>query len=531
VPETGAPPAGDAPLADHHHLARGAIANTFVLLAANFRAIFVFLIARLLGEAALGRFALLVSTTELLSKVGMAGLDVGIVPLVAARGGDFASGRRVFLRAIAVVAVASTLVTAISIPSIVVLASVRNLDAFSGGAVIMLLALPAFAITRVSIGASRALLSMRNEFFSRGVTETWITIAVFVAAVALGARDAAPSLAVVGGMTASAIVAFVLAQRAFDRASLDATRLPADAALAVHEEPSPGRMLRFSTPIAGSSLLNVLVMHLDVLILGTYVGRAPGVTVETFGVFCAAKEIAGGMRKVRQIFDPIFAPVVAARAVSTERARLRETVAGPGRWVLSAQLPLLGALFLAGGLLLNIYGDTFRQGATWLAILAVAHAANSFAGLVETLIMVERPGLNVVNAAATVAIQAAAALVLIPSFGITGAALAALIGFGAQGALRFFEVRHVFGWSWPWTSLRRPVAAFTLAMAPSLAVRFMSSGTTAELVSGLLFLGLYGAGWLLLGADPDDRKIWARLRAGEPRASLDSPIALTENKK
>jgi O-antigen/teichoic acid export membrane protein len=62
-------------------------------------------------------------------------------------------------------------------------------------------------------------------------------------------------------------------------------------------------MLRFSLPIAGSSLLTVLVMQADVLLLGTYVNRAPGVTVESFGVFCAAAQVAGGLRKVRQVFE------------------------------------------------------------------------------------------------------------------------------------------------------------------------------------------------------------------------------------
>ena len=48
------------------------------------------------------------------------------------------------------------------------------------------------------------------------------------------------------------------------------------------------------------------------LLLGTYVNRAPGVTVASVGVFCAAAQVAGGQRKVRQISDPFFAPNVAA---------------------------------------------------------------------------------------------------------------------------------------------------------------------------------------------------------------------------
>ncbi|MGC4081418.1 MAG: hypothetical protein QM736_04705 [Vicinamibacterales bacterium] len=41
-----------------------------MLLASNFRGLFIFLIARLLGEAALGRFGLAFAATELLTKAG-----------------------------------------------------------------------------------------------------------------------------------------------------------------------------------------------------------------------------------------------------------------------------------------------------------------------------------------------------------------------------------------------------------------------------------------------------------------------------
>ena len=91
----------DPALADGHHLARGAAANALVLLAANFRGIFTLLIARLLGEAALGRFGLMFATTELLSKAGVLGFDSSVVPMVAKRAaaGDGGGGTRLFRRA------------------------------------------------------------------------------------------------------------------------------------------------------------------------------------------------------------------------------------------------------------------------------------------------------------------------------------------------------------------------------------------------------------------------------------------------
>jgi O-antigen/teichoic acid export membrane protein len=531
VTERSATVAADPALTDGQHLARGAAANAVILVAANFRAIFTFLIARVLGAAAFGRFGVAFATTELLSKAGMLGFDSSVVPMVAAQAadGDGDGCRRVFRRALIAGAGASALLAAIVFGLIVAATEITAgslvgfLGAFANGGAVMVWALPGIAAMRIATGAARGVLSMRNEFYSRGVTETWVTIGVFLAAIAIGLRDRAPALAVVAGTSAGAVVAVALARRSLAAIPV---RAPADSAgvTTLHRAAaSTGTMLAYSLPTAGSSLLNVLVTEADVLLLAFYVGRAPGVTPETFGVFAAAAQIAVGLRKVRQIFDPIFAPVVATRSISEHRERLRDTVAGPGRWVLAAQLPLVGALVLSGGAVMSIYGREYAQGGVWLALLAVAHGSNTFAGLVETLLMIERPGLNLINAVVTVAIQVVAGIVLIPVFGVTGAAIAMCLGFASQGVLRFAELRHVYGWSWPWRTLRRPTVAFMAAFVPALGLRLLtaSTGSTGEIASGLLFLVLYALIWRVVGAEPDDREIWRLLRAGRTSVSSD----------
>ncbi len=124
--------------------------------------------------------------------------------------------------------------------------------------------------------------------------------------------------------------------------------------------------------------------------------------------------------------------------------------------------------------------------------------------------MVERPMLNLINAAMTLAVQVVTGVLLIPRFGVTGAAISMCVGFTVQGILRFAELKHVFGWSWPWHTLMRPMAVFAVAFVPAVLVR-VAFGAAGEIPSGLLFLGAYAAGWYVLGAEPADRLVWARL--------------------
>src|SRR4051794_560592 len=89
LPRLTMSPAADPVLAElaptsHHdgwhkrtgaELKQGAALNTLAMLASNFRAIFTLLIARILGPVALGIYSVAWATLDVLSKIGVCGLD------------------------------------------------------------------------------------------------------------------------------------------------------------------------------------------------------------------------------------------------------------------------------------------------------------------------------------------------------------------------------------------------------------------------------------------------------------------------
>src|SRR6266571_4544306 len=95
-------------------LKRGAFLNTIAMLASNFRGIFTFLVARLLGPAALGIFSVAWSTTDIISKIGVLGLDNAITTFIARSEavGDRARSRSLFHVAV-VLGVVQSVVTAV----------------------------------------------------------------------------------------------------------------------------------------------------------------------------------------------------------------------------------------------------------------------------------------------------------------------------------------------------------------------------------------------------------------------------------
>src|ERR1700751_5767905 len=115
-----APPVVDAPARVDEtgvELKRGAVLNTIAMLASNFRGIFTFLVARLLGPAALGVFSVAWSTTDIISKIGVLGLDNAITTFIARSEavGDRARGRSLFHVAVVLGLVQSVLTAVIVI--------------------------------------------------------------------------------------------------------------------------------------------------------------------------------------------------------------------------------------------------------------------------------------------------------------------------------------------------------------------------------------------------------------------------------
>ena len=473
-------------------LKRGAFFNTIALLASNFRGVFTFLVARLLGPAVLGTFAVAWAMTDFISKIGIFGLDNAITTFIARSEavGDRARSQLLFRLAVLLALVQSALTAAILIVAIHLFGDRLGLPREMVSAlVVVLCAMPGIALYRVSTSISRGMRVMKHDIYSRGLTEPTATTLALLVALAIGFKNFAPEVAAIVGTAASGMVAVILAARLFKHTPARQDRV------SVYREAKG--LLGYAAPICGYQLLNTFILRLDVFMLGWFIGRAPGVSLATVGVYSAVVDLASGLRKVNQAFNPIFAPVVAGMTVMGDHERAAQTYARLAQWMLWILLPLVGAMGLSGGIILMIYGPAFRQGAAWLAIVGVACATTAFVSLGETVIMVQRPRLNLVNSSITCVLALGANLWLIPRFGVMGAAFGILIPYVVQGVLRYFVLRFVFEWPNTWQSIRPPVLWGIIAIIPALLFRLFLPGTAGQLTAGLVFLGIFGAGWWL----------------------------------
>jgi O-antigen/teichoic acid export membrane protein len=482
-------------------LARGAFFNTIAFLSSNLRGIFTFLVARLLGSEALGIFGIAWATMDLTSKFGALGLDQSAVAFVAKceAAGD-RSGSRKIKKAVLRISIWSSVVVALLGSFFVWKVGPRFIarPEVSRAIALILLAIPGVVLYRVSNALSRGMAIMHHDIYSRGLTESLGTAAALLLAILAGMRQFAPEMAAIGGTLASGLVAFTLMRRLF---------IPLPSSGAVNDANLIPKLMRNSAPIALYDFLNIALMHLDVLILGTFIGRAPGVTLETVGIYAAAVQLTGGVRKVSQIFAPIFAPVIAPKIFSGKIPEAEQSFGYLARWMLALLLPTVAVFALAGTALMTIFGPGFARGGSWAAILAIACATNAFVSLGETILMIDRPHINLLNSAIALATAIGLCLLLIPVLGPLGAALGIFAPYCVHGLLRGLEITHFLHWRWPWRAMMKPWLAALGPLPFSLLVRLCWHGPIFELGAALLYLGGYIVIWRIIGLDPTDRAI------------------------
>jgi O-antigen/teichoic acid export membrane protein len=487
------PAAADAPARVDEtgvELKRGAFVNTIAMLASNLRGVFIFLVARLLGPAALGTFSVAWANTDLASKIAVFGLDNAITTFIARSQatGNLARSRSLFQAAVVLVLIQSTLVAAIGITALQMFGDRLPFPREMLSALALVLcALPGIALYRVCTSISRGMKVMKHDIYSRGMTEPAFTTLALLIALGFGFTRFAPEVAAVSGTAASGIVALIFASRLFSGVAARDT-------VSIWTEAKP--LLAYAAPISVYQMFNAFTLRLDVIMLGWFIGRAPGVTLATVGVYSAVVGLAGGLRKVNQAFNPIFAPVVAGMTATGDQQRAAATYARLAEWMLWILLPLVAVMTLAGSVILLIYGPAFMQGGAWLGIVGIACATNAFVSLGETVIMVQRPHLNLLNSSVTCAIAFGANLWLIPRFGVTGAAFGILLPYVIQGILRYGVLRLVFRWRNPWSNIRPPILTAMIAIIPALMCRLFLDGVPGQVMAGLVFLAIFGVGWL-----------------------------------
>lgn len=389
---------------------------------------FSFLVARHLGAAGSGSFALALTTALFASAVSLLGLDY---VLLRAMAGDIREGNPAAARGAARSAVLATSVAAVLVGLILAAFGVPLLHAIMGKnldqGLIYLSAIAVLPLTlnRIAVaslrGAGGVLAAQWLEGPQAMILSVIVLLIIIVAGIAVDAS------AVVMLYFATAAISAMVAWAVY---AGKARNWPA-------AEPTPIRpMLAQGWRISFIVLSRLVLDWVVLLSLGSYYS-----TFEV-GQFRTAWQISALIMLLVSTFDTVAGPRIAAAYRVGDKANIHQIMRQSVFAMIILSLPLFIVALGFPEWALGLFGPEFVPAAPALRILALGQLVNVLSGPLGTvLLMTGQERSSMFLSIGSLVVLLVLSVTLIPAFGLIGAALTTALIIGSRTLVSYFLVR------------------------------------------------------------------------------------------
>lgn len=228
---------------------------------------------------------------------------------------------------------------------------------------------------------------------------------------------------------------------------------------------------RFATPRAAASACEIAGMHSGIILVSALAGAADA------GVYNAALRLALAGTLALQALRLAIAPTLARLLTVGDVDGVEHLHRTAAVWITVVSFPLYLVFVAWPAEVLRLFGPGFSTGATALAILAAATLVNLATGPVSTLLLMSgRSAVTFAVTAASLSFGIALAVVLVPRYGVTGAAIAKAAAVVGENIAVTVLVRRAVGVR----TLSRPLLRAALAGI----VCFVAPAVSCQLVAG-----------------------------------------------
>lgn len=208
----------------------------------------------------------------------------------------------------------------------------------------------------------------------------------------------------------------------------------------------------YSFPILVNTLLYMVIGFSDILMLGASQGA------QQAGIYRACNQVVPAFETIVLAFNAAAIHLYPVLINNKKRDELDSTFATVNRWTASLCMLLFLLVALNRDGLLAILGPDFSAGSSAILILLVGMLLHSGMGSAGILLVVSgHQKYETTNATTGAVTNIALNILLIPRYGLTGAAAATAISLAIMNVLRVVEVRRLLRLSTPRLALLRLV--------------------------------------------------------------------------
>lgn len=393
--------------------------------------IYMIVLVRLLGTDVFGLYMLGMTIFTFIGIVCRLGLDAGVIKFISAYKGinDEKRIKGIFISALLLVLAASLLM----IP-IVFFLSEPLFDAgfhkpeLFGVVKYLSISLPFWSIMHVALGFTLGLKKM--SYFVYGHNFLFPTLNLILAIIFLH----------LGFGLYGVILAHVLAVISVFIASLFFVKICFPEFDKFEFNYMGGELLRVSIPLSFVFFLNFLANWTDTLMIGFFK------LSRDVGIYTGAMKTALITCLILTSLDSIFAPFISDLHNRGEIEKLEKIFKIITQWIFIAGLGIFLFILLQPKQILLLFGAGFDEGVPCLIILSFAQFCNAAVGSVGLILaMTGKQKLLMTSIFFACSINICLNYILIPLYGIIGAAIATGTSTIFLNLLMLFQVYHIFG--------------------------------------------------------------------------------------
>jgi O-antigen/teichoic acid export membrane protein len=467
------------------------------------RFIITLLLARILGVQDYGLYVLSISAVTLFAGVAYLGLDQALVRYVAILSSrkDSAGLRGALQVGFGVSAVAGAAMgAALYLGAAAIAEGLFDEPRLTPLLRVLAVVLPFLVISNLLAATARGFRRMDYSAFAEQVVQSVArmlllgtfalvgTLDVFVAAILFGVSDVAATITLIVLLNKLLPIRTV-----FQRGA--------------RRDVKP--IVGFAFPMWLSGLLLQFRRSILTLTLG---GLSSVASVSIFAIAARVNDVG---HTVLGSITIAVRPIVAQLHDKEDQRGLSHLYRTTTRWTFTLNLPFFLLMVLYPAALLSLFGETFARGAPALTIMAIAELVNAATGVCQAMIdMTGRAKLKLANSLLWTITLVASSAVLIPLWGVVGAATAMLISTVAVNLAAVVEVRVLerllpFDRSF-WKPLVAGAAAFVTGWVLRYVMPIENDWRVAAIQAGVV-LGIFGAAILAFGLAPEDRIVIDRV--------------------
>jgi len=393
-------------------------------LGSVFRYIFSIVMARFLGAQMLGIYSLGNAVTRIAEIFALMGLDNGILRFVSRDTENKENVKNSIYSSLKFGFLSSIIISIILFCSAeFIVNNLLNEDNFLVIVIkIFALSLPFSVLTLISSFATQAFKILKYKIFVNQIVNPLTLLIAFLASYHfLGTK-----LSILIPTVVSAVVGLVFITKFLSYfTDINFKNL-------IKEDVNK-EILRFSIPLMFVSAIGIIMHWVDIVMLGI-LSNATDV-----GMYHPIDRTAGLVRMILFAFAGIFAPIFSEHYFKKNILGMKESYQSSSKYILTFSLPVFIFLFVFANPMLLLFGSEF-QNAVALKILLTGIFIQTIFGLgSSTLSMSGNTKFNLFNVSIALILNISLNYILIPQYGIVGAALATAIALFILSILRFVE--------------------------------------------------------------------------------------------